>query len=327
LDVSDRQLIVGEEHVGKRLDVFLAEHLSEYSRVQLRRIVDAAAVTVDSEKVKPSFRVREGQVVDVHLPDLPKEGPVPENIPLEILYEDEHIAAVNKPPRMVVHPAKGHWTGTLTAGLAFHFQNLSSIGGDTRPGIVHRLDRDTSGVILVAKTDRSHMGLASQFAARTTEKEYLAIVVGVLDRDRDVIDKPIGAHPYQREKMAIRDGHRTSRDAQTFYEVTSRHRGFSLLKVIPRTGRTHQIRVHLASAGYAVLCDRMYGGRSQICRGEIHRDPSDDHVLLDRQALHARSLKVLHPVTNEPIEFVAPIPADIQSVLDEFAKREAQGRP
>lgn len=320
MDDSDRQLIVGWEHIGKRLDAFLAVHFTDYSRVQLRRIIEASAVTVDGAKVKISFKVKEGQVVDVQLPDLPKEGPVPENIPLDLLYEDEHIAAVNKPPRMVVHPAKGHWTGTLTAGLAFHFQNLSSVGGESRPGIVHRLDRDTSGVILVAKNDRAHMGLAAQFEARTTEKEYFAIVVGVVDRDRDTIDKPIGKHPYQREKMAIRSGHKTSREAQTFYEVTGRYRTFSTLKLRPRTGRTHQLRIHLASVGHAVLCDRMYGGRAKICRGEIHGDPTDEHVLLDRQALHAHRLKVTHPITGEPIEFIAPIPADIQSVLDEFEK-------
>ena len=152
-------------------------------------------------------------------------GPHPEEIPLDILYEDEHIIAVNKPPGMVVHPARGHWSGTLASALSFHFRQLSSVGGPTRPGIVHRLDRDTSGVMVVAKTDPMHFALAAQFETRTTEKEYFAITAGVPDRDRDIIEQPIGVHPHQREKMAIRAGHSTSREATTFYEVRRAVRG------------------------------------------------------------------------------------------------------
>ena len=152
-------------------------------------------------------------------------GPHPEEIPLDILYEDEHIIAVNKPPGMVVHPARGHWSGTLASALSFHFRQLSSVGGPTRPGIVHRLDRDTSGVMVVAKTDPMHFALAAQFEARTTEKEYFAITAGVPDRDRDFVEQPIGIHPQQREKMAIRAGHTTSREATTFYEVLERFAG------------------------------------------------------------------------------------------------------
>jgi len=267
--------------------------------------------------------LRLGHAVSIRLPELPVEGPRAENIPLEILYEDEHLAAVNKPPAMVVHPGRGHWKGTLTAALAWHFQQLSSIGGPARPGVVHRLDRDTSGVIVVAKTNQAHFALAGQFEERETEKEYLTIVVGNPDRDRDVIDAPIGVHPYQREKMAIRHHHETSKPSRTFYEVIERFPGFAIVRVLPHTGRTHQIRVHLAHIGFPVLCDRQYGGRCQITRGELTRDPQDQEVLLQRHALHARRLVVFHPASGKPLEFVAPLPPDIQGVWD--ALRAARG--
>ena len=189
---------------------------------------------------------------------------------------------------------------------------------------MHRLDRDTSGVMVVAKTDQAHMRLAEQFEKRTVEKEYFAICAGVPSRDRDLVDLPVGAHPYQREKMAIRRDHATSREAQTFYEVAERFDGFSAIRVLPKTGRTHQIRLHLASIGCPVLCDRLYGGRSMITRGEISRDPADVEVLLDRQALHARRLKIRHPVSGETMEFVAPPPADIEIVLAALRKFRAK---
>jgi 23S rRNA pseudouridine1911/1915/1917 synthase len=253
--------------------------------------------------------------------ELPREGPQAENIPLDILFEDEYLVAVNKPPGMVVHPSKGHWSGTLTAALAFHFDQLSSVGGASRPGIVHRLDRDTSGVIVVAKTDQVHLALAAQFEARSAEKEYLAIVAGNPDHDRDWIEQPIGVHPYQREKRAIRAGHSTSRDARTFYDVVDRFHGFATVRVEPKTGRTHQIRVHLAHIGCPVLCDRVYGGRRRLARSEISGAATDpnangDEIVLERQALHARRLRVVHPSTEQLLEFEAPVPADIQTVLD-----------
>ncbi|REK17515.1 MAG: RluA family pseudouridine synthase [Planctomycetota bacterium] len=307
--------VVPEEHAGARLDWFLAQQFPAYSRVLLRKMITAGGVQVDGQGAKPAYKLRAGQRIVVSLPDLPREGPEPEDVPLNVLYEDEQLAAINKPPGMVVHPGKGHWAGTLTAALQFHFNQLSGVGGASRPGIVHRLDRDTSGVIVVAKTDQAHMRLAEQFETRTVEKEYFAVCVGVPDRDRDTVDQPIGAHPYQREKMAIRRDHPTSREAQTFFEVAERFDGFSALRVFPKSGRTHQIRLHLAHIGLPVLCDRLYGGRARITRGEITRDPSDEQPLLERQALHARRLKIEHPLSGEPLEFVAPLPADIEAVL------------
>jgi len=305
-----------EADVGKRLDVFLTERLPAHSRVQLRRVIVGGGVKVDGQGRKVAFKLSAGEKVTVVLPEMPTAGAQPENIPLEVLYEDDHIIAVNKPPAMVVHPSRGHWSGTLASALAFHFDQLSTAGGPTRPGIVHRLDRDTSGVMVIAKQDPIHYALADQFEQRETEKEYFAIVVGEPDRDRDWISQPIGPHPYQREKMAIRPGHPDARDATTFYEVTERFDGFAVLKVLPKTGRTHQIRVHLAHLRHPVLCDRLYGGRAQITRGEIELRREDDAVLLSRQALHARRLKVRHPITRQPLEFEAPIPADLQGVVD-----------
>jgi 23S rRNA pseudouridine1911/1915/1917 synthase len=231
---------------------------------------------------------------------------------------------------MVVHPAKGHWSGTLTAALAFHFQQLSDAGGVTRPGIVHRLDRDTSGVIAIAKTNEVHFKLSAQFEAREVTKTYMTIVSGRLDRDRDWIHQPIGHHPYQREKMAIRSGHSSSRDASTYFEVVERFKGYALLKVLPKTGRTHQIRLHLAHAGCPVLCDRLYGGHSQVTRGQLLRRqaqglpvrPGDETIEMDRQALHAHQLEFAHPKTGKPMTFVAPLPADFERVLKVLRDQE-----
>jgi 23S rRNA pseudouridine1911/1915/1917 synthase len=309
------ELTVDEAEEGQRLDAFLAARLPLYSRVQLRKVINAAAVLVQGRRTKAAFRLSAGQAVTISLPELPRSGPAPENIPIRVLYEDEHLIAINKSPDMVVHPGKGHWSGTLTSALAFHFEQLSSIGGPTRPGIVHRLDRETSGVLVVAKTDRAHLALAAQFEERSTAKEYLAIVAGVPDRDRDRIDQPIGAHPHHREKMAIRADHSTSRSAESFYEVLERFPGFALLRVLPRTGRTHQIRVHLTHVGYPVLCDRLYGGRSCITRGELLGRHAEGEIVLARQALHAFRLAITHPITGQPIAFEAPLPDDLQRTL------------
>jgi 23S rRNA pseudouridine1911/1915/1917 synthase len=310
------ELTVEAAEAGHRLDAFLASHFPDYSRVHLRRVISAGGVRVDDRGGKPAYRLKAGQHVSVVLPEIPREAPRPEDIPLEILYEDDFVAVVNKPPGMVVHPARGHWSGTLASALQFHFgPTLSATGGASRPGIVHRLDRDTSGVILVARNDQAHAKLAQQFATRSIEKEYFALVSGSPQRDSDIIDCPIGFHPHVRQMMAIRRDDRQSRPAQTFYEVLERFDGFAALRLLPKTGRTHQIRVHLNHVGCPVLCDRQYGGRSQITRGEIRHDPDDATVLLGRQALHARRLRFFHPVTRAPLEVEAPLPGDIAAVL------------
>lgn len=311
--------MVGPTDAGHRLDAFLASHCPQYSRVHLRRVISAGGVKIDGRGGKPAYRLKAGQTVVVVLPEIPREAPQPENIPLDVLYEDEHLVVVNKPPGMVVHPARGHWSGTLAGALQFRFgSTLSAVAGLSRPGIVHRLDRDTSGVIVVARCDQAHAALAKQFAARSIEKEYFALVSGCPLRDRDLIDCPIGFHPHVREMMAIRHHDADSRPAQTFYEVLERFDHFGAVRLLPKTGRTHQIRVHLNHIGCPVLCDRQYGGRSQITRGEIRRDPSDQLVLLNRQALHARRLRFVHPATGKPLEIEAPLPPDIVAVLAEL---------
>lgn len=302
---------------GKRLDIFLAEQFPELSRVKLRRTISAGHAAIDGEIVKPAFRLEPGQRLSLAIPpNLFDDDQKGEPMELDILWEDEHLIAINKPAGMVVHPAKGHWRGTLTSGLIHRFQQLSSLGGATRPGIVHRLDRETSGVILVAKTDQAHMGLVDQFQNRTVVKEYWAIVSPAPNFDQDRIDLPIGKHPYQRERMAIRENHATSRPAETLFQVTERFLGFAVLRVAPKTGRTHQIRVHLAHVGCPVLCDRLYSGRASLTEAMLHggvdQAAGDDATaLLNRQALHAHKISFRHPLTGQELKIEAPLPADL----------------
>ncbi len=317
------EFIVAAEDCGGRLDAFLVARLGDFSRTNLRKAIAAGEVFVDGKSAKPAYRLRDGQRVTVVITAREPDGPQPENIPLDILYDDDHLAVVNKPANMVVHPAKGHWSGTLASALAFHFGQLSGVGGLTRPGIVHRLDRDTTGVLVVAKNDIAHVRLAEQFETREVEKEYHAIVRGVPDRDRDRIEQPIGVHPYQREKMAIRGNHATTREAVSDYHVAERFAGFALLRVFPKTGRTHQIRVHLAHVGCPVVCDRLYAGHAQITRGDLLRS-NDPTVILKRQALHAARIRFVHPVTQAALEISAPLPADMEAALETLrAAREA----
>jgi len=327
-EMRDFDMVVTEEYSGKRVDLVLALVLDSYSRVFLRRIVMEDKVCVDGRPVKPAFKVFTGHKITVNLlPPPPKDGPIPENIPLDIIYEDDCLAIVNKGAGMVVHPAKGHWSGTLTAALAYHFRDLSNAGGPTRPGIVHRLDRDTSGVIVIAKTNEVHFKLCAQFEARDVNKTYMAIVAGTLDRDRDRIIAPIGNHPYQRDKMAIRAGHSSSRDAETYFEVVKRFPGYAQLILQPKTGRTHQIRLHLAHIGCPVLCDRLYGGHATVLRAQLQRRQvrglpplaTDADVVLKRHALHASKLEFEHPKTGQRMSFVAPLPADLQHTLEILA--------
>jgi 23S rRNA pseudouridine1911/1915/1917 synthase len=314
---SDRQvdLLVPSDFDGARFDWFVAISLPQFSRVNLRRVINAAALKVNGKRQKAAHRLKTGDRISGFLPEIPREGPAPENIPLEILYEDDLLAVVNKPPGMVVHPARGHWEGTLTSALQYHFDQLSGVGGKTRPGIIHRLDRDTSGVIVIAKDDPTHMAIAEQFELRTVEKEYFAIVNGIPNCDRDMIDQPIGAHPSHREKMAIRRDHSTSKHAQTFYEVQERFAGFAAVRVLPKTGRTHQIRLHLAHIGCPVLCDKLYSGRAVLTRGDLIGNPADTELLLDRQALHARRLSFRHPRTGQRLELTAELPADLTRTI------------
>lgn len=309
---------------GQRLDVFLASRYVQVSRARIRRGIDDHLASVDGQIRKASYRLAADQAVQYTLPPPPADRPQPEPVPLELLYEDDVMVVVNKQAGMVVHPAKGHWSGTLASALVYHFDQLSSAGGPTRPGIVHRLDRDTSGVIVVAKTDASHENLVRQFQARTVRKQYVAVVRGVLGPDRDLVDQPIGNHRSQREKKAIRTGHPSSRSAQTFVEVVQRFPGLTLVHAFPKTGRTHQIRLHLGYLRCPVLCDKLYGGQSQLTVGQLRTlcrrpnladDLPVDQHLLERQALHAQRITIAHPSTGKTMEFVAPLAEDIQQLL------------
>ncbi|MFM8414243.1 MAG: RluA family pseudouridine synthase [Planctomycetota bacterium] len=309
-----------------RLDVFLAREFPDSSRSFLARVIAQGAVRVDGMTARSSVKLRAGSVVVFTVPQPPRAGPVAEEIPLSFLHIDDSIAVVDKPAGMVVHPAKGNWKGTLAGALKWHLGGgeddavgLSTAGGPTRPGIVHRLDRDTSGVIVIARSEAAHHALARQFERRSVAKTYLAITQGQPRFDADEIDLPIGIHPYQREKMAVRRDHPTSREAVTRYEVVERFRSGALVRVTPRTGRTHQIRVHLAAVGAPVLCDGLYSGRTVIEPGFVGRPPGPP--LLERQALHAAALEIDHPVTGERRRFEAPLPADMERML--AALREA----
>ncbi len=299
---------------GMRIDLFLARALPDFSRTALRQAIAAGKVTVDGRTIKGAFRLRGGHVVAVEPMQRKLGGPQPESIQLDVLFEDEHLIVVNKPPGMVVHPARGHWSGTLASALVHHCQVLSAVGGPSRPGIVHRLDRDTSGVIVAAKSDLAHLRLAEQFEQRTVRKTYVALVRGFNDRDRDRVDLPIGKHPYHREKMAIRADHVTSRPAITDFVVTQRFGRFALLEIHPKTGRTHQIRVHLAHYGAPVLADRLYAGHASVTARDL--GGTGEEIVLERQALHSLRLEFLHPATHAPLLLEAPLPADMTRAVE-----------
>ncbi len=309
---------------GKRLDQYLASRFTDYSRAVLQKVIDAEAVLVNGRPVKASYRVRTGDLVSVRLPELPSTTPKPEDIPLSVVYEDEWLTVVDKPAGMVTHPARGNWKGTLVNALQFHFDELSTLAGAHRPGIVHRLDRDTTGLLVVVKDERAHARLATQFEQREVKKEYLAIVNGVPGRHSDYVERPIGFHPTCREKMAIRDLADGGKPASTYYEVAERFRGYALVRCRPETGRTHQIRVHLAHVGCAIVADKAYSGRDRLTRGDLAAgmtgkplaEADDPALLIDRQALHAHAISFRHPITEATIELRAPVPPDMERTLE-----------
>ena len=294
--------LVDGSSAKKRIDLFLAQVQKEISRSQVQRLMEQDQVAVNGMPVRAKYKVKTGDTVEIRIPaptplDLPAEA-----IPLSIVYEDDCMVVVDKPPGMVVHPAPGNFTGTLVNALLHHCQDLSGIGGVERPGIVHRLDKDTSGLVLVAKTETAHRSLANQFKQRKIKKVYLALVRGIVKADGGVIDLPIGRHKIHRKKMAtLKQG---GRDANTGFEVIARYPHFTYLKLSPKTGRTHQIRVHVASLGHPILGDKTYGGKLD-----------EKHMQLPRQALHAHQLEIGHPVSGELKNFISPLPQDLDFYL------------
>src|SRR5262245_11743410 len=318
-------LTVKRKAEGVRLDQYLVSAFPGYSRSVVQKAIDADRRHVNCHPAKASHRVRHEDRIRIRLPEPTHDLHAAEDIPLEVLYEDEFLAAINKPADMVVHPAKGHWRGTLVNALQFRFGELSHVGGEHRPGIVHRLDRDTSGVILVAKDEQTHRDLGYQFERRKIFKEYVAITAGTLDRDSDYIESRIGRHPKDRVKMAVLDEQQDSKEACSYYEVIERFRGYTLCRIHPRTGRTHQIRVHLASIGCPVLADKMYSGRDCLKLSDVvpGLDPAADEVLMPRQALHASRLRFLHPRTREWIQPEAPLPPEFEKTLAALRQHRA----
>jgi 23S rRNA pseudouridine1911/1915/1917 synthase len=301
---------------GRRLDVVLAERLPGWSRTALKNMVKAGAILVDGSAAKPSHVIEEGQVVSGSLVGDDRKTLRPEPMDLAVLYEDESVLVLDKPAGLVVHPGSGQRAGTLANGLAHRAGELSDVGGFERPGIVHRLDRDTSGVMVVAKTNPAHFALATQFQDREVRKEYRAIVEGEPAFDGDLIRKPLGRMRRDPTKIAVDAAE--GKPAETTWEVLERFDGYTFVKCVPKTGRTHQIRVHLQSIGHPVLCDGTYGRREQLLRRDL--DPGAptseaDQVLLARQALHAFSLEFHHPDHGNTLRFEAPLPPDFERTL------------
>jgi 23S rRNA pseudouridine1911/1915/1917 synthase len=314
------EMVVRIKGEGQRLDQYLHQYFQDFSRSELQEAIKGGHVKVNGRPSKASYKVRNEDRLHVGLPEPINDVIVPEDIPLSVLYEDDCVAVIDKPADMVVHPARGNWTGTLANALAFRFKDrLSRANGTFRPGIVHRLDRDTSGVILVAKDEVSHREVAMQFETRKVHKEYVALTAGELDRDSDYIEARLKHHPHVREQMlATTDLHDPdAKDACSYYEVMERFRGHTLVKVQPRTGRTHQIRIHLAFVGSPVLADKLYGGRDKFLLSDVVTGlPKDeDRVLLARQALHAFRLRFKHPKRGQWVEVEAPLPADMRAAL------------
>ena len=308
------QLSAAAEDAGHRLDAFLAGHVEGWSRSRLQRLIDDGDVLVNGRAAKSSYKLRIKDEIEADLSTLPPSSFIPEDIPIEVIFEDDDVLVVNKPAGIVVHPAAGAASGTLANALAFHFQKLSHAGGEARPGIVHRLDKDTSGLMVVAKTESVHEHLAEQFRAREVFKSYLALVHGQMEKETDRIDQPIARDPRHRTRMAVV---RTGRSALTLYRVRQNLERFTLLDVELKTGRTHQIRVHLSWLKHPVVGDETYGsGRDKTIVDPVIRSKV---AKLGRQFLHAEKLGFRHPRTNERLDFSAELPAELEDLLNVIA--------
>jgi 23S rRNA pseudouridine1911/1915/1917 synthase len=317
-----RVFLTTEKEAGQRVDKFLPGKLAGLSRSLIQKLIKAGHVTIDGVICRQNTRIVEGQSVIVEIALPPDYEIRPQEINLEILYEDDDIVAVNKPPGLVAHPAPGHFDGTLVNAMLHHCKQLSDTAGELRLGIVHRLDKETSGIMVMAKNNQAHEGLAIQFRDRTLHKEYIAIAEGELRFDSDIIDLPLGRHFRDKKKFAVVFG--AGKESKSHYSVLERFEGFTLVAVAPKTGRTHQIRVHLQSLGHPVICDGYYGHRRKIRRRDLippeaAKDMTQDQldeVLLNRQGLHAHRLEFTHPITGQAIALHAELPRDMQAVVD-----------
>ena len=300
----------------RRIDRYLASRLPDYSRTFLQKLVKEGAVLVNGRTVKSSYDIQKGDFISVRVPVLEESKIVPEDIPIDIVYEDDYLMLINKPYDMVVHPAGRHHCGTVVNALAFHCQNLSQVNGPLKAGIVHRLDRDTSGIMLTIKSDAVHSQIAMQFEKRSVRKEYLAVVEGEVMFDSDEISLPIARHIIDSQKMAVR--HDIGKEAVSIYEVVERFRGYTLVKVMPKTGRTHQIRVHMRAIGHPVVADFMYSSQESCYLSDLLQKEREEGELpiIDRQALHAHRIEFFHPIHNKKMEFEVDLPEDISALVN-----------
>jgi 23S rRNA pseudouridine1911/1915/1917 synthase len=307
---------------GIRLDVFLAARLPACSRAFASRLISTRHIKVNGTPRKPGYRLKPGDRVTGCIPPPQPSGLLPEPIPLHILYEDEHIVVINKQPGLVVHPAPGHYSGTLVNGLLYHCPDIGAIGNELRPGIVHRLDKDTSGTLVAAKNAAALVHLSAQFKHRSVAKDYLALVHGDMPAESGIIRLPIGRHPLDRKRMSTRS--RKAREAATDWRVARRWGGFTLLELRLKTGRTHQIRVHCAALQRPIVGDPVYGRRKAA------GDGVEIQALLGRvrrQMLHAWRLEISHPHTGERMRFESPLPADMEDLITRLEARSAPFTP
>lgn len=299
-------MILLADRTGERADAALARLCPELSRSAAQKLLEDGLVTRNGLPVKKNEKLTEGDTLEVELPEVQPVDILPENIPLDIVYEDEDVLVINKPKGLVVHPAAGHWSGTLVNGLMYHCKDsLSGINGQLRPGIVHRIDMDTSGLLIVAKNDMAHQALAQQLQDHSLSRTYVCIVVGGIKKDSGTIDAPIGRHPTDRKKMAVTE--RNSKNAVTHWEVLERFSGYTLVQCRLETGRTHQIRVHLAWRNHPILGDAVYGSK----KPELGQSS---------QCLHARELTFRHPRTGQPVTVSCPLPDYFEEVLKKLRK-------
>lgn len=295
-----------KEEIGKRLDVFLSEEIEDISRSRIQKLIENDNILVNKKSINKNYKLRDCDVIELWLPAVESVDITAENIPLDILYEDEDVIVINKPQDMVVHPAAGHFSGTVVNAIMYHCgENLSGINGCLRPGIVHRIDKDTSGVLVIAKNDNAHQSLAAQLAEHSMKRIYYAIVYNCFKEESGFVDKPIGRHPVERKKMAVTD--KNSKRAVTHYKVIENLGKFCLIELKLETGRTHQIRVHMASIGHPLLGDTVYGSQKQPYK-------------LMGQALHAKVLGFIHPRRGEYMEFESPLPEYFENLIKKLRK-------
>jgi 23S rRNA pseudouridine1911/1915/1917 synthase len=320
-------LTVRKDFPHRRLDTYLAGRLSQRSRNYWQQLIRSGYALVNGRPTKPSYFVQSGDQITLFVEPERERALAPEPIPLDIIYEDEVLIVLAKPAGIVVHPAPGHMHGTLIQGVLYHVRErggtLSPGSTPDRPGVIHRLDKDTTGLILMAKEETTHRHLARQFEQRRVDKTYVAIVRGEVNFDSDYVELPLGPHPKDRLRMTVRKDE--GREASTFYRVVERYRGYTFLRVHPRTGRTHQIRVHLAAVGHPLVGDTVYGGPRLLGRDLGATELPPEEPLIERQALHAEELTFFHPVQRKKVTFRAPWPPDLQRLVDLLRRYRALG--